>query len=163
MARGRRRRDEPSHFRSARRDVANAGGLEALGTQMRGGASRDAVANQAGLRALGERIDQSGRHGPGRGRWSTRRKVVTSLVSVVALVVVLVGVAAGFVYYELNQIASGPCPSCVAAASGAPYNVLVIGSDTRNGETAAEAKQFGTAGAANAGGQRSDTIKIVHV
>jgi LCP family protein required for cell wall assembly len=132
---------------------------------MRGGASREAVANQEGLRALGDRIDQSGRRGrgPGRGRWSTRRKVVTSLLSVVTLVVVLVGAAAGFVYYELDQIASGPCPSCVAAASGAPYNVLVIGSDTRSGETAAEAKQFGTAGAANAGGQRSDTIKIVHV
>jgi LCP family protein required for cell wall assembly len=46
-------------------------------------------------------------------------------------------------------------------ADGAPYNVLVIGSDTRDGETAAEAKQFGSS--ATAGGQRSDTIKIVHV
>ena len=42
-----------------------------------------------------------------------------------------------------------------------PYNVLLIGSDSRAGETAAEAQQFGNA--TNAGGQRSDTIKIVHV
>ncbi len=129
---------------------------------MRGGASRDAVANLAGLQSLGDRIDQSSKRGRrGRGRWSTRRKVVTTLLSVVALVAVLVGGAAGFVYYELNNIASGPCPSCAAVASGAPYNVLVIGSDTRNGETAAEAKEFGSA--TTAGGQRSDTIKIVHV
>jgi LCP family protein required for cell wall assembly len=45
--------------------------------------------------------------------------------------------------------------------NGAPYNVLVIGSDTRTGETAAEAQQFGNS--VTAGGQRSDTIKIVHV
>ena len=49
----------------------------------------------------------------------------------------------------------------MAAANGAPYNVLLIGSDSRAGETAAEAQQFGNA--TNAGGQRSDTIKIVHV
>jgi LCP family protein required for cell wall assembly len=49
----------------------------------------------------------------------------------------------------------------VAAANGAPYNVLVVGSDSRAGETAAEAQHFGTP--SEAAGQRSDTIKVVHV
>ena len=38
-----------------------------------------------------------------------------------------------------------------------PYNVLLIGSDSRVGETAAEAQQFGNQ--SNAGGQRSDTSR----
>jgi LCP family protein required for cell wall assembly len=131
---------------------------------MGGGASRDAVANQAGLQALGSRIDQAGKGGKGKNgkkRWSTKRKVVTSLTSLLVLAILLVGAAIGVVYYEFGRIQSGPCPSCAAVASGAPYNVLVIGSDTRSGETAAQAKMFGNA--TNAGGQRSDTIKIVHV
>ncbi len=75
----------------------------------------------------------------------------------------LVLVAAGYGYYryEWAQIKTAPCPECVAVASGAPYNVLVIGSDSRVGETAAQAAQFGDS--SNAGGQRSDTIKIVHI
>jgi LCP family protein required for cell wall assembly len=77
--------------------------------------------------------------------------------------VVLVVVAAGYGYfrYQWSKVSSSPCSICVAAANGAPYNVLLIGSDSRVGETAAEAQQFGNA--TNAGGQRSDTIKIVHV
>ena len=130
---------------------------------MGGGASRDAVANQARLQDLGSRIDQAGgnKGKKGKKKWSTRRKVVTSITSVVVLAIVLVGAAVGFVYYEFGRIQSGPCPSCAAVASGAPYNVLVIGSDTRVGETAAQAKMFGND--TTAGGQRSDTIKIVHV
>jgi len=79
------------------------------------------------------------------------------------VVVVLVLVAAGYGYfrYQWGKVSSAACSTCVAAANGAPYNVLLIGSDSRAGETAAEAQQFGNA--TNAGGQRSDTIKIVHV
>jgi LCP family protein required for cell wall assembly len=130
---------------------------------MRGGASRDEVANQAGLKALAERIDESTRGGrkKNKQKWSTKRKVVTSLVSVLVLALVLAGGTIGFLYYEFGRITTGPCPSCAQVASGAPYNVLVIGSDTRSGETAAQAKQFGNA--TTAGGQRSDTIKLIHV
>ena len=49
----------------------------------------------------------------------------------------------------------------MAAANGAPYNVLLIGSDSRVGESAAEAQQFGSV--QSTAGQRSDTIKIIHV
>ena len=49
MARGRRPGDGSRHSsRRNRRDVANAGGLEALGSQMGGGASRETVASAIG-------------------------------------------------------------------------------------------------------------------
>jgi LCP family protein required for cell wall assembly len=140
--------------------------LEALGSQLGGGASRGsgsgAVANEKGLQALGQKIDSSrGGKNKKKRKWSTKRKVVTGLTSLVVLALLLVGGTVAFLYYEFGRIPSGPCPSCVQTANGAPYNVLVIGSDTRVGETAAQAKQFGNA--TNAGGQRSDTIKIIHV
>ncbi len=93
-----------------------------------------------------------------------RRPAQRILRGVIGLVVViLVVVAAGYGYfrYQWSKVSSAACATCVAAANGSPYNVLLIGSDSRAGETAAEAQQFGNA--TNAGGQRSDTIKIVHV
>ena len=124
------------------------------------------MANEAGLNALGAQIDQKWRRDrrsrpKGKDRWSRRRKVVTALVSVVVLALVIAGAGYGYLRYEFHQIKTGKCASCVNVADGAPFNVLVIGSDTRQGETAAEAKQFGNQ--TTAGGQRSDTIKVIHV
>lgn len=79
----------------------------------------------------------------------------------VAVVLVVVAGAYGYYRYLWAQVASAPCATCVAAASGAPYNILLIGSDSRAGESAAQAQRFGSVQAA--GGQRSDTLKIVHV
>jgi LCP family protein required for cell wall assembly len=82
---------------------------------------------------------------------------------IMAVVVLLVAVGAGYGYFrfEWSKVVSNPCNTCIAAANGQPYNVLLIGSDSREGETAAEATQFGDQ--SDAGGQRSDTIKIVRV
>lgn len=77
------------------------------------------------------------------------------------MLLLVTGAAYGYFRYQWSKVASSPCDTCVAAANGQPYNVLLIGSDSRAGETAAEAQQFGSA--TNAGGQRSDTIKIIHV
>ena len=88
-------------------------------------------------------------------------RVLRGLVGVVVVVVVVAALGYGYFRYQWSKVSSAPCTTCVAAANGAPYNVLLIGSDSRVGETAAEAQQFGNA--TNAGGQRSDTIKIVHV
>jgi LCP family protein required for cell wall assembly len=82
-------------------------------------------------------------------------------IVVVVVLLVVVGFGYGYFRYEWSKVSSSPCSVCVAAANGAPYNVLVIGSDSRAGETEAEAQQFGTA--TDAAGQRSDTIKIVRV
>jgi LCP family protein required for cell wall assembly len=84
-------------------------------------------------------------------------------IAIVLVVVVLLVVGAGYGYfnYQWSKVSSSPCTTCVAAANGQPYNVLLIGSDSREGETAAEAQQFGSA--TDAAGQRSDTIKIIRV
>ncbi len=76
---------------------------------------------------------------------------------------VLVVVAAGYGYYRYlwSEVSSAPCATCVAPANGAPYNILLIGSDSRAGESAAQAQQFGSVQATS--GQRSDTLKIIHV
>jgi LCP family protein required for cell wall assembly len=95
-----------------------------------------------------------------RRRRPAERALRIGIVVVVVLLVVA-GFGYGYFRYEWSKVSSSPCSVCVAAANGAPYNVLVIGSDSRAGETEAEAQQFGTA--SEAAGQRSDTIKIVRV
>ena len=97
----------------------------------------------------------------GRRRRSRGSRILRSLVVVLVLILVLVGAAWGYNEYQWSQVSSQPCPTCVPAANGAPYNVLLIGSDSRAGENASQAQQFGSA--SQAAGQRSDTIKIVHV
>ncbi len=89
------------------------------------------------------------------------QRILRGLIGVVTVILLVVAAGYGYFRYQWSKVSSAPCSICVAAANGAPYNLLLIGSDSRVGETAAEAQQFGNA--TNAGGQRSDTIKIVHV
>ncbi len=79
----------------------------------------------------------------------------------VALVLVLGGALYGYLQYRLGQIKSIACTACAAVANGQPYDVLVVGSDTRAGNTGAAANAFGTS--SEVAGQRSDTIKILHI
>jgi len=76
-------------------------------------------------------------------------------------VLVIAGGAYGYLRYRLGQIKTIQCAQCAAVADGAPYNVLIVGSDTRAGNTGAAAQAFGSA--SQVGGQRSDTIKILHI
>ncbi len=167
MANGRPPDDGSSRSsRSARAKGANAGGLESLGQQVPGGARSGEVANQSGLQALGARIDQSSGRGrktkrSGKPRKTAGQRLLRVAIVLVAFIVVIAAGGFALVQYELGNIKRAPCPACAAVADGAPYNVLVVGSDTRSGETAAQAQQFGNS--SNAGGQRSDTIKIIHV
>lgn len=157
----------------------NETGLRSLGHEIDRHGSEDSVANERGLRDLGDRIERGsgtrpGYKGPPPGRpptggrpkrprrWSTRRKVVTTLVSVVLLLLALVGAGYGYLRYQWSQVKTVNCSSCVAAADGAPFNVLLIGSDTRVGDTGQAAKSFGSA-ASFGGTHRSDTIKLVHI
>jgi LCP family protein required for cell wall assembly len=96
-----------------------------------------------------------------RRRRTRGERILRSLIGLVVIVLVLAAVGYGYFRYQWAQVASAPCDTCVAAANGAPYNILLIGSDSRAGETAAQAQQFGSTSAA--GGQRSDTLKIIHV
>jgi LCP family protein required for cell wall assembly len=130
-------------------------------------------ANEGGLRALGQQIDgrpprRGGGRGRGRGghrrpRWSRRKKVLTSLVVVIVLILVAVGGSYEYLRYDFGQVTKIACSACVPPANDAitPFNVLIVGSDTRAGNTGQAARSFGTA--SEVGGQRSDTIKILHV
>lgn len=113
---------------------------------------------------LGGQVSIPSRREKHQAKRRRRRPAERALRAGIILVIVLLvaaGLGYGYFRYQWSKVSSAPCPSCVAAANGAPYNVLLIGSDSRAGETAAEAQQFGNQ--TNAGGQRSDTIKIIHV
>jgi len=77
--------------------------------------------------------------------------------------VTLVGASSvyGYLRFRLSQIPSITCRACAAVADGTPYNVLIVGSDSRVGNTGGATQAFGSASVV--GGQRSDTIKILHV
>jgi polyisoprenyl-teichoic acid--peptidoglycan teichoic acid transferase len=96
-----------------------------------------------------------------RRRRRPAERILRAGIGVVVVLLVLVAAGYGYFRYEWSKVSSAPCDTCVAAANGQPYNVLLVGSDSRAGETAAQAKQFGSV--SEASGQRSDTIKIVRV
>ncbi len=146
------------------RKPANEEGLSALGREMSGAADPGPLANEAGLRALGERVDASAprsRRRRGGARWSTRRKVVVSLLSVLVLVGLVVGGSYGYLWYRYQQIKKVHIADEVAAASGAPFTILVIGSDSRVGNTGQAVTEFGSSSVVT--GQRSDVVQLWRV
>jgi LCP family protein required for cell wall assembly len=102
-----------------------------------------------------------------KGRRKKKRKrtwlerVLLAAVIVVALA--LVGVGSGFAYvkFRFNQVHKVTVKHLEAAPPGQPFNVLLIGSDSRAGESQSEAVHLGTEEAT--AGQRSDVVKIVHI
>jgi LCP family protein required for cell wall assembly len=140
-------------------------------------ASRGRVPNEEGLKALGDRVNGGRRRGGGavvpssnggahrrvRRRWSTKRRIFTVLGIALVLLVAVVGGGYLYLQYEWSKVQKVNCTSCTVpvASAIAPFNVLIIGSDTRAGNTGQAAKSFGTE--AQSGGQRSDTIKVLHV
>jgi LCP family protein required for cell wall assembly len=141
--------------------VPNQDGLAALGSKMQGGPGSGSgrVANETGLRALGEKVNgKSTRRRNGKPRWSTRRKVVTSLSTLVVLALLAVTGAYGYGRYEFDKTAKANYSAETAAQSGQPFTILVIGSDSRVGESSAA---FGSA--AEVTGQRSDVVQLWRV
>jgi LCP family protein required for cell wall assembly len=113
---------------------------------------------------LSGRVDTPTRRELRRSKKRRRRaseRILRGLIISLALVVVVAGLGYGYVRFQWGKIHSVRCATCVAVASGRPYNLLVVGSDSRSGETTAQALQFG--GTTTVSGQRSDTIKIVHL
>ena len=166
MANGRPPGDGPQRPLGGRpsKKSANEEGLSALGRQMSGGGDPERVANESGLRALGAKVDQAapkGRRRTGRARWSTRRKVVVSLLSLVVLIGLVIGGSYGYLWYRYQQINKVHISDEVAAASGAPFTILVIGSDSRVGDTGAAASEFGSSSLVT--GQRSDVVQLWRV
>ena len=169
MANGRPTGDEPGHSsRGQRGKSANQEGLAALGSQMRGGTGDPgSVANEAGLKNLGARVDaanrrqKSGVRRSGQPKWSGRKKTVVSVLTVFALLVVGVGGGYGYLWYRYDQINKVHIADEVSAGNGAPFTLLVIGSDTRVGESSAAAQAFGSSSLVT--GQRSDVVQLWRV
>ncbi len=100
-----------------------------------------------------------GGHGPRRR--STGQRVLIGVNVFVALC--LIGAGATFAYVKLRfgQIGHVHVAGITLQAVGQPMNVLVVGSDSRAVLNPADAAHFGTT--ADAAGQRSDVIIVLHV
>ncbi len=134
---------------------------------MRAGSEPGSVANESGLRALGTRIDASGRQSKrtvrrsGKPKWSAVKKTVVALLGVVVLLVAVAGGGYAYLWYRYSQIDKIHISDEVAAQSGGPFTMLVIGSDSRVGESASAAQAFGSASEVT--GQRSDVVQLWRV
>ena len=80
---------------------------------------------------------------------------------VVALALAAVGSAYAYLQFRFDQVSRVTVKHLVAAPPGQPFNVLLIGSDSRADESSSDAAHFGSE--ASTAGQRSDVVKIVHV
>jgi LCP family protein required for cell wall assembly len=127
--------------------------------------SRESIANQHRLLELGNVVDQrSGVKGKSRAKrpHRLRRRLIFTGV---ALVVIIAGVVGGSYYYatyKFNAIPKVNVAHEVKPITGKPFNILMIGSDSRVGLTGAVAAQTG-ASTGSVTGQRSDVVKIIHV
>jgi LCP family protein required for cell wall assembly len=105
---------------------------------------------------------KGGGTGPGtkrKHRWLDRML----LAGIVVVVLALMAMGGGFAYvqYRFHQVSKVTVRHLKKAPAGQPFNVLLIGSDSRVGESPAQATHFGSAAAT--AGQRSDVVKIVHI
>jgi LCP family protein required for cell wall assembly len=139
--------------------------LANLGRQMQTGGGEGSAANESGLRSLGARIDASSGKSRirrnGKPRWSTRKRLVVSLLSAAVLLVAVAGGGYGYLWYRYEQINKVHIGDEVAVQNGAPFTILVIGSDSRVGEGAAGVQAFGSASQVT--GQRSDVVQLWRV
>jgi LCP family protein required for cell wall assembly len=167
MANGRPTGDGSDRSPEKRRGKhANQDGLAALGREMRAGPEGQSVANESGLRALGAKIDSQGSRSKskskvrrsGKPKWSAGKKVVVSLCALIVFLAAVVGGGYAYVWYRYNQINKVHINAEVAAASGAPFTILVIGSDSRVGESS---QAFGSSAVVT--GQRSDVVQLWRV
>ena len=130
---------------------------------MRGGGDQGKVANEQGLRDLGARISSAGPsklRRSGKPKWSTGKKTVVALVAVVVLAAAGIGGGYAYLWYRYGQIPKIHVANEVGE-NGGPFTVLVIGSDTRVGESAAGVQAFGSAQQVT--GQRSDVVQLWRV
>ena len=100
-----------------------------------------------------------GRKKKAKHTWLDR--VLLAGVIVVGLALVGVGTGYAYVQYRFSQVTKVTVKHLKKAPVGQPFNVLLIGSDSRVGESAADAAHLGNQ--SDAGGQRSDVVKIVHI
>ncbi|MGH8981776.1 MAG: LCP family protein, partial [Acidimicrobiales bacterium] len=94
-----------------------------------------------------------------RRRWSTKRKILTPLIVLVVLAALVIGGGYAYVRYRYDQIKKVTVSSEHKVDAGGPFNMLVLGSDSRVGAKATT----GVGTATLVGGQRSDVVMVWHV
>ena len=97
-------------------------------------------------------------------RWP--RRLLIGVNVFVALCLVLTGAVYGYLRWQFGKVdkidfACDVLRNCGDDDPDRPMNVLLVGSDSRKEISAAERQQFGTE--TQVGGQRSDTIIVLHV
>ena len=127
------------------------------------------LANAHRLAALGEAIDEKAgvKHKTrlpkeARTGWRRHRGWWISGISVLAVIVVIFGGSYVYANWRFSQIPKLNVAGEVARVGNQPFNILEIGSDSRAGLSGYVAAQTG-ASTGQAGGQRSDVVKIMHV
>jgi LCP family protein required for cell wall assembly len=114
---------------------------------------------------LGDAVDQRG-GGKANNRVKRPHRLRRRLIfSGVALIVIIAGVIGGSYYYatyKFNAIPKINVAHEVKPITGKPFNILMIGSDSRAGLTGLAAAATGAA-TGSVSGQRSDVVKIIHV
>jgi LCP family protein required for cell wall assembly len=87
-----------------------------------------------------------------------RRRLLVAGSLLLAFLVVATTAGYGYVHYRFGQIRSVKVPGLHEYGSGRPFNLLVVGSDSREGLDDADGSSYG-----NVGGQRNDTTLVVRV
>jgi len=89
-----------------------------------------------------------------------RRALVACALGLVVCAVVAVA-SFGYLALKLGSIGRVSVSGIHPVGPGSPQTILLTGSDSRAGETASQAQQFGSA--AQVAGQRSDVIVLIHL
>jgi len=169
MASGRPPGDAPDPAAGRRGSPSYEQGLRSLGSQIDGTGSGASVANERGLRDLADKIDRSpgprsGRSGArrsGKAKWSRKNKILGGVAAALAVILLVAAGGYGYLQYRFDQFSKVHVASLAKPISGQPFNMLVLGSDSRVGLTPAQAAQAGSASQVQ--GQRSDVVMIWRV
>ena len=97
----------------------------------------------------------------GGGHQGHRRRILLGLAVLLAIGLVAGIAGVGYVALRLGSIGRVKVSGIHPVGSGAPQTILLTGSDSRAGETAGQAQQFGSA--AQVTGQRSDVIVLIRL
>jgi len=97
---------------------------------------------------------------PVRPRYWARRFTVAG-VGLVILALLLAGGGYAYVRYRYAQLHRESVGNLTNSDISQPFNILMVGSDSRAGESASAATHFGTSSQVQ--GQRSDVVSILHV
>jgi polyisoprenyl-teichoic acid--peptidoglycan teichoic acid transferase len=87
-----------------------------------------------------------------------RRRLLVGCSLLLVFLVVATTAGYGYVHYRFGQIRSVQVPGLHKSSSGRPFNLLVVGSDSREGLEDADGTRYG-----DVGGQRNDTTLVVRV